>query len=303
MAVEERVNIVFETQMKVDQVAGSVQKIQGLLKNLKMPANLTGKLEGQFTNLGTQITKYKEQLEKPIKTKADLSALTKSANKVDEQFKELLKTIKSIDAEDIDIDIDTTELTKLNEQLEKAQKDLANFGKTKFNDFTISLGNEQVNPLDKLIENMANPTQLKQVATNIRDAIQAGAFTEAKQEADQLFKSIKKLEQLKGIKGVISEEDLNKIADGTRKFIDTLANDAAPAVQNIEDIQNRISNLSSEKLEQLEQALEEIENEGKGARDSFNQVASGAKELGESSVHAADEVKQLANRVQYFSKM
>ena len=104
-------------------VKKSVQELKSGLMSFKMPDKLATTFSGQFSAIEKEIDKYEALMAKPMKTKADLSNLEKSGQKINSLFKEVAKTIQQTDSQDISIKVD-------DKQLKAAQKELETYKNT-----------------------------------------------------------------------------------------------------------------------------------------------------------------------------
>lgn len=282
-----------QAQMDVSDVKAKVQEIQGAFGKLKLPNSIGGKLNIQFEDVYRSIKKYQDQLEKPIKTKSDLSGLTKTTNEVDTNFKNLLKTINELDNEDIKLNIDSTELSKATEQLNILQQQFSEAMDKEFNG---------TNALDQFLDRIKNSkSALKGTAEDIKEFLQAGNFKEARDSAKELFSHMNKLKQISGFKGVTdAETDLENFNEEITNLIDNLEGKFKPSIQVIDELKNKITGLSAEHLEIIAQTIKKAGIDAEASRNQFNAGADGVRTMGEAAVRSTQEVEQLTKRVQYF---
>ena len=287
------VQIRVQAQMDISDIKAKVQGIQSSFSKLKLPNNIGAKLTGQFDDIYRKIDRYNELLNKPVKTKGDLGAISKSAGEIDAAFIKLNKTISELNAKDIKLNID-------NSELEKATKDLDTFQK----EFQEALSSKmsEGNVVDSFLKQIeGSKSALKGVAEDMREALAAGDFKGAQAAFDELFKSTSKLAQIKGFKGLDDgAAQVENFKEEIQEFITTLGKEFSPSIQNIDELRVKINNLSADQLQKIEQYLSKIGTDSEDARAGANAIADGFNSAGEAAVRANGEIEQLTQRVQYF---
>ena len=94
--MSERVTVQVDAIGNFSNLIGEVGKFRSQLQNLKLPNNLTAKLEKGFDNVESKVAHFQNLLGKEITTKSDFSKLISSARAAETAIDGLKKDISSI---------------------------------------------------------------------------------------------------------------------------------------------------------------------------------------------------------------
>ena len=145
-----------------NNLLSEVNKFKSELKALKLPDNVTKKLEGSFDKLNVEAEKFKNILNKGITTKGDFSKLMSSAKGVEAAMKMIKTEVASISNKQIRLSIQNLpEIKQLEGELNKLlnlQKQFKNYGTTKV---TGAASAKEVAQIDQLISKMQEAKSIR----------------------------------------------------------------------------------------------------------------------------------------------
>jgi hypothetical protein len=152
-----------------------VNKFKSELKALKLPDNVTKKLEGSFDKLNVEAEKFKNILSKGVTTKGDFSKLMSSAKSVEAAMRTIKTEVASINDKQIRLSIQNLpEIKQLEGELNKLlslQKQFKNFGTSKG---VGAASAKEVVQIEQLITKMQEAQGIRTAFNNIGKSFATG---------------------------------------------------------------------------------------------------------------------------------
>ena len=312
--------------MNASDVLGSVKQIQGAFNGLKLPTNLTGNMLKDFDKLREVMTKIKDLSNKQTFNNADMKNLNKLGSQADSLFSKISNSIDELSGKQIYLEADLTKIKEvestINEIKNKIQNELSNL---KINidagDTSKSLGMDQI--ITDMEKGVKSSKVLSAAMQEVKLAITTGDFN----KASQIFNEIEqKAIGLKGAgaglleifrqwgaidfkgpaKGITDTEEKSRLLNTAITAIINQLN-TSNSSQVFKDLNKDLGDTTS-KLESVKSAAEaNYTNSMKGlasqVRDTgqaANKTTDEMKRMGQSTLDAANQIKQLQQSTQYF---
>ena len=281
--MSERVTVQVDAIGNFSNLIGEVGKFRSQLQNLKLPNNLTAKLEKGFDNVESKVAHFQSLLGKEITTKSDFSKLVSSARAAETAIDGLKKDISSIGDKDIEIAVaNSADVKKAEDALKKVlnmEKQLSSYGTAEGIKF---FNEKQVSTMQKLASSSAG---LKKRFEDVGKAIKTGDVTQADAALQKLIAHAERYQSIaqKNNKDTSKWDSTIQWAQGARGQLDEMISKANQAKTTFQQIQtNKFS---------------EIKGSIEGISSSFVHAANGAKQFINAETEAASRTNQLNEQV------
>lgn len=283
-------------------VLDNVQNIQTALGKLKLPNNLQTSFDKTFSSLTKEIEHYQEILNRPKKTKSDVTGLEKSGAKIISLYDQIISKIKTIDNSTLKNafkDMGEEHVKNLRNQIDQLQTQLSNLGKSNnfandikssFNQIRADLKNTG-SEAEALAKKLNNST-FKRLLTNL----DTGRF-------DLVGKNIQKIKQdINNLQDSAEKDKLKVWIEDIEKKFNTLSSSSA-----IQDLTNKLKTLKSQLSGSQAQFVQELINSFQKAIPTADDLGKKIKELDKNTRDATasqasynSEMDMLKSRIQYF---
>ena len=186
----EKITIQVDAIGNFSNLTGQVNNFKSQLKNLKLPDNITSKLEKSLDNMQEKASKFQSSLRKGISGKSDFSKLVKDAEAYRSAMSRLEKDLDSVGNKDFKVAIlNSGEVQKAEAQLKKVldvKDKLTTFGTKKG---TGLISEAEVNRIQKLASTSPG---LKKRFDEVFNSFQSGNIQKAISAIDSLTAHVQK---------------------------------------------------------------------------------------------------------------
>ena len=177
------VQIKFEGIANFSNVLNNIKSVRSALQNIKMPEKLSNSLEKNINQTITSIEKLQAQSKKGFSKPGDVSAYEKELNKADIAINKIVKDLSKLSSKElIDLNIDTTKIIQLKQEIKDIKAQLATNVKGAMLDPSTGLkssfsGMEQI---------LNKGTRAKAIYDQLINSINKGNFSQANTEWEKL---------------------------------------------------------------------------------------------------------------------
>ena len=294
-------NIKAVSDMK--DVVSNIENIQGALNKLKLPDNMKASFDKTFKSLLREVENYQAILNKPTKTKGDVTGLEKSGAKIITLYDQIAQKIKSIDDSTLKKafkDLGAEEVKSLKQEISSLQTDLANL--TKSSDFAKGLKSSfedlksKIKSADSDVSKLVNKLGSSTFGKTFLNNIDTGRLDLAAKNIEKIKSEI---EKLKGVEGYDALKQW--ITDLENGFNELSKNDF---IQNLtEKLKTLKTNLSGSEAKIIDALIKGF-RDGTIAVDEFGRAIvrqnDNIKKLTGAQAEYNREVDTLKSRIQYF---
>lgn len=287
--------------MDTGDVIGNINQIQGALKNLKMPKDLTAKTEAKFEELNSLVKEYQTLLDKPHKSNADLRQLDQLGAKIKKVQGDIEKSIRHMDLSGLNFDnIHTEKIDQLRAKLKQAEEAVENFGKRKLTASGLLGDTGKVQgELAKVVAAVGKASEKSKsrgLLSQITESIDTGNIT----------KTISLMERLQKIvnSGAGRENPIGwaKEAQGplqnVLQVLNKIDSESAQAGSGLGAAKAEVSKLTSELREAVNIRIEELGAEAHKIADGMSEAASATNTFHNSMSSAMHQQSEMASQVQ-----
>lgn len=262
-----------KTVMDSSDAISNINTIQKALQNLKMPKDMTKGIDTQLEEIISLTKQYRNLLEKPNKSNADLRQLDQLEKKIQSANEKAVKLIKDIDFSKInDNEVHTESIDKLIAKLEKAKEKLSEINKQKMNRKGLQEG---LAGLDATIGANAS-----------RSSKSRGRLNELKIAVDngEIQKALELITELETKNNSLAARTKNPIqwASDAKTWISQVKAELIEVVNAESKLDTESAKVRSE-MSGLNSEIAQLRSE------EMNKMANGAKEVAKGLNHAADE--------------
>ena len=305
------IGVTLAANMDVSQVLGAVKQIEGSLKGLKLPDDIGGNLKKNLSNVTDLLKKYQSQLEKPINTKADAKAISKTATEIEKVFGAIDKDINELSSRQIYLKADLGPLNQLKSKLAEVkaeyQKSIQDMGKS--SGIYDAIG---------ALEKAASRSNLTLGSLGVaKNAFNKGDLEGYANALDDVYNRLAKLSEgtigkaAKGLgidiigsdgqlktKAVLLDEIRNKLT--ALQKVDLKGTSAENLLKDVEQLNKELANANNLSLGNAQNSINGIKETLDGAANGFQTVSQEADKFAQSTLSAAQQVQQLQQSTQYF---
>lgn len=297
------INIRFDASMDISKIKNSVAEMQRSLSNVKFSQVNEKKFIKYFQDLNNSIENFKLKADKEITSTADFNKLYESANKVADAYNNIFREVSAINKLG-DIEFLKAFSSDSIEQINRANKALENFSKTKNNKNKINTKKSQIEietekyeKAQKELDNLKKKTVLKDEEYDKLKSRRSQAIT----KKNQALKNLTSFEDANGPQGtkqITSKGNVDKRKKNweiTLKTYNQLLEAAKKANEEYEKLNETFKKSTSEqtynselkekeqsvanftqKIEKLNKELNELESED---TNKFEQLKKTLSEL------------------------
>lgn len=177
------VQIKFEGIANFNNVLNNIKSVRSALQNIKMPEKLSNSLEKNINQTITSIEKLQAQSKKGFSKPGDVSAYEKELNKADIAINRIVKDLSSLSSKElIDLNIDTTKITQLKQQIKDIKTQLTTNVKGAMLDPSTGL-KSSFSGMDQILN---KGTRAKAIYDQLVNSINKGNFSQANTEWEKL---------------------------------------------------------------------------------------------------------------------
>ena len=305
------IGVTMVADMDVSKVLGAVKQMEGSLKGLKLPNDIGGDLKKNLSSVTDLLKKYQSQLEKPINTKADAKAISKTATEIEKAFGAIDKDINELNNRQIYLKADLGPLNELKSRLAEIkaeyQKSIQEIGK-----------NSGVYDAIGALEKAANRSSLTLGSLSVaKSAFDKGDLEGYANAIDEVYNRLTKLSEgtigkaAKGLgidiigsdgqlktKAVLLDEIRNKLT--ALQKVDLKGTNAEGLLKNIEQLGKELANADTAGLKNAKQVISQIGETANNAAGGFRAIRQETDKFAQSTLSAAQQVQQLQQSTQYF---
>ena len=311
--------------MNVNDILGGVKQVQSAFNGLKMPSNITANMTKDFDKLKEVLAKMRDLSNKQTFSKSDIKGLDKLQAQAQSLFSSIENSYNELNGKQIYLQADWSKIKEAQSELDKLKSDIQN----KLSDIKLNLtttsGGTKAFGMEELISGMEKGVKSSKVLSaamqEVRNSLQTGDFS----GITKIFSEIEaKAGTLKGAgaglldmfkqMGLITFEgpaaNLAKTEQGVKLLHTAFAELTKQFPQSSAEIQKLAQefDLVTQKKAQLEATgkanwAAEAEKSASAMKDYGNaadQAAQSTKKVIQSTVDAANQVKQLQQSTQYF---
>ena len=280
--MSERVTVQVDAVGNFSNIIGEVGKFKSQLQSLKLPDNITKKLEKGFENVESRVAKFQSVLDKGITTKGAFSKLVSSAEGVNTALTHIKNLVEDIGDKDLKLAVlNDPDVQKAEQALKKIldmKQELSSFGTAKEG----IISESEVARMQKL----ANTSDgLKKKFEDVRSAFQTGDIDKVSTALEKLTAHAQRYQAAaeKNGKSTQKWDEVLKWTQGVSQYLGTMVTKANQAKSAFDQIQ-------ASKFDQ-------IKNSVNGIATGLNNVTTSARQANSSIVDAASRTTQLNEQV------
>lgn len=281
-------------------VKSNVNTLQGYLKKLNLPTDITKKLEGSFSKLDSELETFQQHLNSGFKTKGDVTGLEKSGQRIVAEFEKIENTIEGIDTSRLRqaFQIDTSKLTQAQERINQLRNAIQQKYTLdiKVNDAGNKLNGQVVN-IQQSLDKLYSSSKSKKLI-DFKEAINSGDVAAIKSQLTELENYgntvfTKDTENARNFKTAVTELSgaFNSLKPGDDLY--DLSQQLNLSEQEAEQLTKEFENLRTQATQDLSSGIKNMAS----AQDNLNkELLEGAR----SSQNFNDELGQVKSQIQYY---
>ena len=269
-----------------NNLLSEVNKFKSQLKALKLPDNVTKKLEGSFDKLNVEAEKFKSILNKGITTKGDFSKLMSSAKGVEAAMKVIKTEVASISNKQIRLSIQNLPEIK---QLEGELRNLLNLQK-QFKNFGTSKGvgaasAKEVVQIEQLISKMQQAKGIETAFRNVGKSFATGNIDKMTQSITRLVAEVDQYRlKMANVQGATAG------TGAILSWANSLQQGLNKTVSEADRLKNSINQLQTSKFNQMKGSID-------GISSGLNTATNNMRNFVSSQTQAASRTSQLNEQV------
>lgn len=280
-------------------IKGNISTLQNYLKNLKLPTDITKKIEGSFSKLDKELETFQQHLNSGFKTKGDVTGLEKSGQRIVAEFEKIESTIEGIDTSKLRqaFQIDTSKLTQAQEKINQLRNTIQQKYSVdiKINDSGNKLNGQIVN-IQQSLDKLYSSSKSKKLI-DFKNAINSGDVAAIKSQLTELENYgntvfTKDTENAKNFKSAVMELSgaFNTLKSDE---LNNLSQQLNLSEQEAEELKKNFESLRTQAVQDLSSGVKGMTT----AQEKLNgELLEGAK----NSQTFNDELNQVQSQVQYF---
>lgn len=306
MANSQTITINVKAIADMSDVLSNTKQIQNALSQLKLPPNLKASFIKSFGDIEKEVAKVQTILNKPTKSKSDVTGLEKGFDKINTLLLQLQANMGKINPKILQesLTIDTKKLDEANKKVADLQKKLTEA-------VNLQASGGGLESLKKYYEDFEKLGRKSSAAKDFIKFLDLG-------QIDQAEAKLKKLESaIQGWKTSLANkkeqnldtgdlpkkiEDYEKLAQTMRKVYDSISGGTVNKLQqDLEQARNAVNNLSDTELQGLITKFQQLT--GVDLTNIINDLSTfGNEATGAATAQAQlnSELSQVKSRIQYF---
>ena len=269
-----------------NNLLSEVNKFKSELKALKLPNDVTKKLEGSFDKLNVEAEKFKNILNKGITTKGDFSKLMSSAKGVEAAMKVIKTEVASISNKQIRLSIQNLPEIK---QLEGELRNLLNLQK-QFKNFGTSKGvgaasAKEVVQIEQLISKMQKAQGIESAFRKVGRSFATGNIDKMTQSITRLVAEVDQYKlKMANVQGATAN------TGAIISWANSLQQNLNKTVSEADRLKNSINQLQANKFNQMKGSID-------GISSGLNTATNNMRNFVSSQTQAASKTSQLNEQV------
>lgn len=279
----------FKVPKDLFDVSSNIKQLQNALKTMKLPSDMSASFTTQFNSLEKELLHYQDLLNRPVKTKADVSALEKSSNKIHQLFNNIITDIGKINSTKIKSNVDSSKLQEYQSRLKELKKEMASIGKE-----GLSKAFSNTENID-FYGGISKSKKANDLKTSIENAVKVGDIDTAKQKVLELEKVLNNLKAFKG-----NRDGVTKFKDDLISTLDSIKSKSSGAREGINEVSGAIKNLKQQGKLSVAEQLKTITEGANVSSEAVDKLASSYNNVAQNTYSKVQQVSDLKNQVQYF---
>lgn len=279
----------FKVPKDLFDVSSNIKQLQNALKTMKLPSSMSASFTTQFNSLEKELLHYQDLLNRPVKTKADVSALEKSSNKIHQLFNNIITDIGKINSTKIKSNVDSSKLQEYQSRLKELKQEMASIGKE-----GLSKAFSDTKNID-FYGGISKSKKANDLKTSIENAVKVGDIDTAKQKVLELEKVLNNLKAFKG-----NRDGVTKFKDDLISTLDSIESKSSGAREGINEVSGAIKNLKQQGKLSVAEQLKTITEGANVSSEAVDKLASSYNNVAQNTYSKVQQVSDLKNQVQYF---
>lgn len=279
----------FKVPKDLFDVSSNIKQLQNALKTMKLPPSMSASFTTQFNSLEKELLHYQDLLNRPVKTRADVSALEKSSNKIHQLFNNIITDIGKINSTKIKSNVDSSKLQEYQSRLKELKQEMASIGKE-----GLSKAFSDTKNID-FYGGISKSKKANDLKTSIENAVKVGDIDTAKQKVLELEKVLNNLKAFKG-----NRDGVTKFKDDLISTLDSIESKSSGAREGINEVSGAIKNLKQQGKLSVAEQLKTITEGANVSSEAIDKLASSYNNVAQNTYSKVQQVSDLKNQVQYF---
>ena len=279
----------FKVPKDLFDVSSNIKQLQNALKTMKLPSSMSASFTTQFNSLEKELLHYQDLLNRPVKTRADVSALEKSSNKIHQLFNNIITDIGKINSTKIKSNVDSSKLQEYQSRLKELKQEMASIGKE-----GLSKAFSDTKNID-FYGGISKSKKANDLKTSIENAVKVGDIDTAKQKVLELEKVLNNLKAFKG-----NRDGVSKFKDDLISTLDSIKSKSSGAREGINEVSGAIKNLKQQGKLSVAEQLKTITEGANVSSEAVDKLASSYNNVAQNTYSKVQQVSDLKNQVQYF---
>ena len=301
------VDMTLRANMDVSQISSGISQIQGVLKTLKLPAEMQKQFNQLLGNATSDLEKYQQKLNSGFKTKGDITGIEKAGNALKASISKIENEWSKLQ------EMDMTKLARLDPSAEAKIKQLEN----NFKNLGVELQNKVQPNLAKITEeiNKLTTASSKKAGGNISELLGAGQFEQASKELDKYIAKQERVLKSTGKRkadeqGNIGYDDSDARTTSLRntlKIYQDIKTEINSILQASSQYNQSVQGLNSDRMQIMADATQKANTQLQQGTNTLGKISSEANRFTSSmeqsarkTVELGSDLDMLKSRVQYF---
>lgn len=273
-----------------------VNKFKSELKALKLPDNVTKKLEGSFDKLNVEAEKFKNILSKGVTTKGDFSKLMSSAKSVEAAMRTIKTEVASINDKQIRLSIQNLpEIKQLEGELNKLlglQKQFKNFGTSKG---VGAASAKEVVQIEQLITKMQEAQGIRTAFNNVGKQFATGNIDKMTQAITRLVAEVDQYRlKMANVQGATTN------TGAIISWANSLQQSLNKTVADADKVKASINQLQTNKFNQMKGSIDGISSGLNTATNNMRNFVSAQTQAAGKTSQLSEQVGLLRTQANYF---
>ena len=293
-----RINTVMDT----GDVIGNINQIQGALRKLKMPKDLTSQTEAKFEELTSLVKEYQNLLDKPHKSNADLRQLDQLGAKIKKVQEEIEKTIRHLDFGSINFDnIHSEKIDELRVKLKKAEEEVKNFAKTRLIDknFLSDSGKlkGELLTISNAIAKSSQRSKSRGVFSDITENLNTGNISKAIALTEQLKRTVNSGANRKE-NPIAWAKEAQPALESFLNSLRVIDSEISQAGSGFSEAKSKVAQLTAELKQAIGLRIDELGADANKIADGMSEAASATNTFHNSMSAAMHQQSEMASQIQ-----
>lgn len=327
MGAQEEVVLRIRGIMETGDIRSAVKEIEGYFGKMNLSKGMKGEFDGIFDKLLKEVDNFEEKAQSSFKKASDVSALEKSAGKIEGLFDKMIQSMTKLDGMDIEdlVNIDTSEIKKFSEEIEKLEKKVKeltsqkldfgadafkgisksgqigeffkNFESGKIDQAGVSLKALQQNVLafsTSIQGSEQDVKKAKEAMERYADALQSGDFDKIRTAILNLDEALKKTGDTSNLSKFVT-----RVNDMTQAWAEA-KDEVKQTTAEIQRLEARKVDATADAVARAAQQWTDMKTSVKGTSENVRDYASATVNAATRTNELNNEMSEIKNRVKYF---